>query len=110
MKFDDVKYSVGITNVSAFKNTGHFTCEVEGLYIISASVMSYSTDAKYYIRLNENYISKTIIGDHSGNQYFTAAVTVTRKLNPADKVWLEAGGSWNFYGGLYSKFTIIKIK
>lgn len=110
MKFDDVKYSIGISNVSAYENTGKFICELEGLYIVSASVMSYTSAAQYYISLNGNSISNTYIGDHSGRNYFTGAVTVTRKLNPADQVWLEAYGSWNFYGGLFSKFTIIKIK
>lgn len=110
MKFDDVQYSVGVANVSAYENTGKFTCELEGLYIVSASVMSYTSGARYFIKLNGNVISETYIGDHSGSNYFTGAVTVTRKLNPADQVWLEAYGSWNFYGGMYSKFTIIKIK
>lgn len=110
MKFDDVKYSIGISNVSAYENTGKFICELEGLYIIAASVMSQTVGASYYIRLNKQFISNTYIGDHSGNHYFTGAVTVTRKLNPADQVWLQAYGSWNFHGGLYSKFTIIKIK
>lgn len=110
MIFDDVKYSIGIPNVSAYKNTGKFICELEGLYIVSASVMSYTSTAQYYIKLNGNLISETNIGHHSGIDYFTGAVTVTRKLNPADQVWLEAYGSWNFHGGLYSKFTIIKIK
>lgn len=110
MKFDDVKYSIGITNVSAYKNTGKFVCELEGIYIISASVMSYTNGAEYYIYLNGNTISDTYIGNHSGKFDHTGAVTFVRKLNPNDKVWLVASGSWHFYGGWYSKFTIIKIK
>ncbi|XP_076071309.1 uncharacterized protein LOC143042745 isoform X5 [Mytilus galloprovincialis] len=110
MKFEDVKYSVGITNLSTFKSTGKFTCEHEGLYVISASVMSKTTGAYYYIRLNGNDISLTYIGQFSGSQVFTGAVTVTRKLNPNDQVWLYAAGSWFLYGGMYSKLTIIKIK
>lgn len=38
MKFDDVKFIVGIKNLAAYKNTGKFTCEQEGLNIISVSV------------------------------------------------------------------------
>ncbi|VDI69475.1 Hypothetical predicted protein [Mytilus galloprovincialis] len=109
MKFDDVKYSVGITNLSSFKTTGKFTCEHEGLYLISASVTSYTSGAQYYIRLNGNDISYTYIGQHSGGYAFTGAVTVTRKLNPNDQVWLYAAGSWYLYSGIPSKLTIIKI-
>lgn len=110
LKFEDVKYSVGITNLSSYKNTEKFTCEHDGLYLISASVLSSSDDARYFISLNGNSISHTYIGDHSGQYYFTGAVTVSRKLNPNVQVWLETTRSWNLYGGWFSEFTIIKIK
>ncbi|XP_063448446.1 uncharacterized protein LOC134727979 [Mytilus trossulus] len=110
MKFDNVMFSVGITNLSSYKNTGKFTCEREGLYLISASVMSYTSGAQYYISLNGNIISYTRIGDHIGNNYFTGAVTITRELNPNDQVWLYASGTIYLVGDLYSKLTIIKIK
>ncbi|CAC5421380.1 COL10A [Mytilus coruscus] len=105
MKFDDVKYSVGITNLSSYKTTGKFTFEHKGLYLISAS-----SDVRYYIKLNETIISYTYIGQHGGGQVFAGAVTVTRKLNPNDQVWLYAPGSWFLYSGLHSRLTIIKIK
>ncbi|CAG2237429.1 unnamed protein product [Mytilus edulis] len=108
MKFDDVKFSVGVTNLATYKSTGKFTCEQEGLYIISASVMTKTSGAHYYIRLNGIYISDTYI---SGQSFVhTGTATVTRKLKPNDQVWLYAYGSWYLYSGLYSKFTIIKIK
>ncbi|CAC5421365.1 unnamed protein product [Mytilus coruscus] len=110
MKFDDVKYSVGITNLSTYRSTGKFTCEHEGLYLISASVMSPNNNARYDIVLNGDRISQTYIGQHTGSNAFTGAVTVTRKLNPNDQVWLYTEGSWLLYDNLYSKFTIIKIK
>ncbi|CAC5389214.1 unnamed protein product [Mytilus coruscus] len=91
MKFDDIQYSVDITNLSAYKTTGKFTCEHEGLYMISASVMSHTPGADYYISLNGNYISQTDI-DHSSNdgelKDRIGAVTLTRKLNLNDQVWL----------------------
>ncbi|XP_076071314.1 uncharacterized protein LOC143042746 [Mytilus galloprovincialis] len=110
IKFDDVKYSVGITNLSTYKSTGKFSCKHEGLYLISASVMSHTSSAVYYIRLNGNNISQTYIGQHSGDKSFTGAMTVSRKLNPNNQVWLYAVGSWYLYKGVYSTLTIIKIK
>ncbi|CAC5361285.1 unnamed protein product [Mytilus coruscus] len=106
IKFDDVKFSVGITNLPAFRNT----CEQGGLYIISASVLSITDNAYYYISLNWNDISRTYIGQHSGNNGFTGAVTITRELNQNDQIWLYAPGSWYVYSGMNSKLTIIKIK
>lgn len=110
MKFDNVKYSVGVTNLAAYKTTGKFLCEKEGLYIISASVMSYTDEATYYIYLNGNNISVTGIADHTGSYFFTGAVTIIQKLRPSDQVWLYAHRSWYLYADLYSKVIIIKIK
>lgn len=110
IKFDEVKYSVGITNLASYKTTGKFTCQHEGLYLISASVMSHTKDAQYYILLNGKHLSYTYITQNNNNEVHTAAVTVTRQLNLNDQVWLYAAGSWRIYGGVYSKFTIIKIK
>ncbi|CAC5421379.1 unnamed protein product [Mytilus coruscus] len=110
MKFDDVKYSVGITNLSSYKTTGKFTVEHEGLYLISASVMSLTNNALYYIRLNGNDISLTHIGQHKEQHAHTGAVTLTRKLNRNDQVWLYAAGSWYLFHDVYSNLSIIKIK
>ncbi|CAC5421362.1 unnamed protein product [Mytilus coruscus] len=110
MKFDDVKYSVGVSKLSTYMTTGKFACEHEGLYLISASVMSHTNSARYYIVLNGDNISQTYIGQQSGSTVFTGAVTVTRELNLHDKVWLYAEGSWYLYNGLFSKLTVIKIK
>lgn len=110
LKFHDVKFSVCITNISDYKTTGKFTCEHEGLYLISASVKSISNGARYDITLNGTDISTTSIGQHDGYNSFTGAVTITRMLNPNDQIWLYAHGSWLVSDGLYSKLTIIKIK
>ncbi|VDH98347.1 Hypothetical predicted protein [Mytilus galloprovincialis] len=110
IKFDNVKFSVGISNMSAYKTTGKFTCEQEGLYMISASVLSNTNGAHYYIKLNGKDISLTYIGSHSSTYDHTGAVTVTQKLYPNDQVWLYAGGSWYLFGALYSQLTIITIK
>lgn len=110
MMFNDVKYSVGITNLTAYRTTGKFTCEHEGLYLISASVASYTSGAIYYISLNGNYISETFISENSNNDVHTGAVTITWKLNPNDQLWLFTAGSWYLYDDLRSKLTIIKIR
>ncbi|CAG2246178.1 unnamed protein product [Mytilus edulis] len=99
MKFNDVKFSVGVTNLATYKSTGKFTCEQEGLYILSASVMSHTSNAYYHISLNGNYISETYIGQHSSSYAQTGAVTVIHNLNQNDQVWLIPSGSWYLYGG-----------
>ncbi|CAG2246175.1 unnamed protein product [Mytilus edulis] len=110
IKFDYVTFSVGITNLATYKSTAKFSCDQEGLYMISASVTSQTSSAYYYIYLNGNDISCTYIGYHIGNYHRTGAVTATRKLNPNDQVWLYAYGSCYLNGGVFSSLTIVKIK
>lgn len=115
IKCDEVQYSVGITNLTAFRATGRFTCEHEGLYIITASLMSFTPSARYYVSLNGKDISQHAI-DHSNSdddEDQIGAVTLTRQLHPNDQVWLQGIMGFQFayfYGGDASTFTIIKIK
>lgn len=111
MQFDSVMFSVGITNLTSYKNTGKFTCETEGLYLISASVMSSTSDASYYIVINGGFLSITTIGHHDkDHRAFTGTVTITKELDLNDEVWLYTQGTWFMYGTSWSKLTIIKIK
>ncbi|CAC5389015.1 unnamed protein product [Mytilus coruscus] len=77
IKFDNVRFSVGINDLSAYKSTGKFTCETVGIYLISAAILSNTNGARYYIYLNGNPISDTHIGYSSSSpsaMYHTSTV------------------------------------
>lgn len=113
IKFDDVKFSAGINDLSAYKSTGKFTCETGGIYLISASIMSNTNVADYYIYLNGNQISKTYIGYTSSPpslMYHTGTVVLARQLRPNDSVWVYSDSDYYMYNGLLSTLTIVKVK
>lgn len=112
LKFDDVKFSIGINDISAYKSTGKFVCGRKGLYIISASIMSFSNSGDYYIYLNGIRISQTKAGyfsNPSSYMYQTGTVVLTQQLLPNDSVWVHNLGS-NMIGGLWATLTVVKVK
>lgn len=49
IKFDNVKFSVGINYLSAYKSTGEFVVEKEEIYKISISICDSNNSAHFYI-------------------------------------------------------------
>ncbi|XP_071181351.1 myosin-11-like [Mytilus edulis] len=113
IRFDDVKFSIGINDLSSYKSTGKFTCETGGIYLISASIMSQTNDAYYHIILNGTTISATNIGYSSSSpltMHHTGSVVLARQLRPNDSVWVSSNGNNYMFGGMLSTFTIVKVK
>ncbi|XP_071181360.1 coiled-coil domain-containing protein 110-like [Mytilus edulis] len=112
IKFNRVAFSVGINNLPAFKNTGKFVCENDGTYLISTSIASNTIDASYYIYLNGNTLSQTLIGNNShrpSTWYYTGSVVLVLHLRLHDSVWVYYPGNYRILSGLQSTFTIVKI-
>lgn len=113
IKFDNVTFVVGITNQSAYRRSGKFVCEKEGLYLISASIYSETNNAHYYIKLNGDIMSKTWIGYSSSPASLlqhTGTVVLALQLRPKDSVWVYCNGKFNIQAGLWSSLTIVKVR
>lgn len=112
LKFDDVKFSVGINNLTTYKNTGKFVCERKELYMISSTIMSEANGAHYVMYLNGIKLSDTYIGYSSSppsTMYHTGTAVLARQLLPNDSVWVQKS-SYSVHGGFYSTLTIVKVK
>lgn len=110
IKFDNVAFSVGIANLSAFKSSGKFVCKKEGLYLFSVSIYSSSNDAHFYMYLNDNMISGTWIGHNPSQMQNTGTVVHALQLHLYDSVWVNNPSTYYVEGGLWSTLTIAKIK
>lgn len=88
LKFDDVRFSVGIRHLSAYINTGKFVFSKKGLYLISSSIMSTTNSAEYYVRMNGKVISTTKIWykSNSPTMQVTGSVVIALQLLPNDVV------------------------
>lgn len=108
IKFDDVRTSIGIKNLSTFKTTGKFSCEVEGLYHISVYIVSYTTSSMYSIYKNTNKLTTTY-SDTAGNiQTFAVAVVV--EMNVGDTISVIPDTNMHVYARHWSCITIAMIK
>ena len=100
----------GISGLSTFLSSGTFTCETSGLYLISATIDSYTQSSYFYIYKNSSYIIKTFIGTwYTGNYYTPATGVATVELSVGDTVTIRAGTSM-YINSAYSCVTILKLK
>lgn len=112
MKFSDVKLSNGIGNVANFKSSGTFTCEKQGLYLVAAYIMSYSTHAQFQIIKNGNLVSRVHVSpaltSNRSDSYHTGTGIIAVHLNSNDTINIKSGHTIILYGG-YSCLTVIKV-
>ncbi|CAG2187135.1 unnamed protein product [Mytilus edulis] len=93
IKFNEVKFSVGISNLSTYKSNGKFICETSGLYMISTSIATDTAgNPEYGIIHNGTYISRTEIGQESSSAWRTGTSVVSRYLDVKDTIWVNAMG------------------
>ncbi|VDI18559.1 Hypothetical predicted protein [Mytilus galloprovincialis] len=107
VKFDNVKASIGITDISLFTSSGKFKCENEGLYIVSVSLTTYNTGIHYGIVLNGKLYTQ-IKEYNNGVNYQGATTTVIVNLHPNDLLWVQITADM-YVSGIYSCITIVMI-
>lgn len=79
MKFDNVRTNSGISNLSSFRNSGKFTSESDGLYLVISWITSETNSAEFSRYCNGNslasaYVKYIAAGYNIGTA--TAAVVV----------------------------------
>jgi hypothetical protein len=107
VKFTRIRSIVGINNISLLNSTGKFSCEEEGLYQISVSIVSKTVHSRYNIFKNNRLISWTYVSDDDYIDTGTTVAAVELKVN--DTLWVMANTDIIDYLG-WSCVTIIKIK
>lgn len=77
----------------------HFAITVSGLYVISATVMSHSSPAYYYILENNNRLSVCYVRDSGVDGLsHTCTSTISAHLDAGDQVSVKTGTSMEVYG------------
>ena len=98
---------ISTTGVGKIKQTGTFTCETAGLYLMSALIMSYTNGAVTIMYRNNNVI---VYGYFSVNgNYQTTTVVVLQLLDVNDIISLEAHDNMYIYGGLHTWLSVVQI-
>lgn len=114
LKFPNILFSHGVLNLSTFKNTGIFTCEQDGFYLLIGSVTAGSTsDAGFSIYKNSKKITGQIyIGQSSTSttEYNSGTGSLLLELKFSDTVYIKIVQSGLHIYESLSVFTVIKIK
>ena len=106
IKLTDIKITDGIHNTDSIRNSGIFTCENTGLYLISIYIGTNNKHGRYAVYKNTNWIAGVF--SSSNDYYETASVTVIEHLTVNDTI--SASGNMTVFGEYYSCLTILQIK
>lgn len=107
IKFPDVLSKIGISNISTFKSSGKFTCEAEGLFQISVTILSNTGNKRFGIYMNKHLVSKAYISSTSNHESGTAVAVVVLKRN--DEVSVQSLRSNMYVNNYASCITIVKL-
>ncbi|CAG2233980.1 C1QL [Mytilus edulis] len=91
-KFSNIKENHGINSLDSFKQSGKFTCEVAGMYVFFASMMSSSNDGYFQWYTNSRSQSGVYIS-HKPPSYESGSGMLAVKLNVGDTVSLKCARS-----------------
>lgn len=91
IQFNSIRSSYGISNLASLKSTGIFTCEIQGLYLISAVIMSSTSDIYINIYKNnkpviEAYINYSDISSSPAVLVTDLQVGDTIKIIPSNRI------------------------
>ncbi|VDI21818.1 Hypothetical predicted protein [Mytilus galloprovincialis] len=105
--FKKVHTSHGIKNLSSVNNSGIFTVEKEGYYLISCFVNTNTANAEFDIR--HNSISIASATKHGDSGLETHAATITAHLNVGDIVKVTARNTMAVDSAPDSMLTVVQI-
>lgn len=113
IKFDVIKSVYGISAIDSFKRTGIFKCEIPGLYLITATIMSTSSYADFLMYKNGVSLERVLFQIYSPGSadYQTGTGTLAIELSVGDTLLIKTGTSMKVYGSSnLSCVTILKLK
>ena len=98
---------ISTTGVGKIKQTGTFTCETAGVYLISAFVMTNTNGAVTIMYKNNNAIGYGFCS-LNGN-YQTTTVVVLERLDVNDTISIKANSNMRIYGGEQTCLSVVQI-
>ncbi|CAC5357455.1 unnamed protein product [Mytilus coruscus] len=92
IKFDEIRFHIGIINFSAIRSSGVFTAEKPGLYHISAVINGRKSNAQFSIHVNGNTLSTLRM---SSNEFIaTGTSVVATELQIGDIISVTADSTF----------------
>lgn len=105
MTFKNIIHSYGIRNLTTFKNSGIFTSEVEGLYLITVNVVAYSGDT-YILYWNDSILNQCFSSLHA--DWKESSCTAAIRLSPSDRISVKSASTLQITN-TFTCMTLVKI-
>ena len=102
-----VMNGISTTGVGKITQTGTFTCETAGLYLISAFILTNTNGAVTGMYRNNNLIAYGYFSYNGHHQ--TTTVVVLEPLDVNDIISIRAVGNMYIYGGLNGCLSVVQI-
>ncbi|CAC5371254.1 unnamed protein product [Mytilus coruscus] len=114
IKFNEVKTSTGISNLSAINSMGTFAVEVDGVYIIAVTVNSGTKDSGFEIHKNNITLSQVYIQGQVGDNDQSGTGVVSTELQAGDLISVHASAGSRKQGIVHvdegwSTLSVIRI-
>lgn len=111
VRFNNIRKNIGISSISSFQNSGKFTCEYEGLYLVSSWILSNTDESQFAIYYNGQSLASAYVMYDAAPEINvgTATAIVSVELKVGDTVWVQTKNRM-FVGYQGSCFTIAKLK
>ena len=106
IQFTYVRLAVGIHNTDSITNSGIFTCEKAGLYLISVYIVTNTHHGSYVLHKNSKVIADAFAS--LTDYYQTASTTVVEHLAVSDTISVRGG--LYVYDDYESCLTILQIQ
>ena len=102
-----VMNGISTTGVGKITQTGTFTCETAGLYLISAFILTNTNGAVTGMYRNNNLIAYGYFSYNGHHQ--TTTVVVLERLDVNDIISIRAVGNMYIYGVLNGCLSVVQI-
>ncbi|VDI41045.1 Hypothetical predicted protein, partial [Mytilus galloprovincialis] len=91
VRFNNIRKNIGISSISSFQNSGKFTCEYEGLYLVSSWILSNTDESQFAIYYNGQSLASAYVMYDAAPEINvgTATAIVSVELKVGDTVWVQ---------------------
>lgn len=106
-----IRTSNGLTStrLADIQNKGYFTCDNNGLYQISVSLMTYTVPSRIDVYKNSRLVNYIYLRSGNGATTRQTTFVLLEHLSKGDTIILKAGTKIGVYGDGYSIISVLQI-
>ncbi|VDI58908.1 Hypothetical predicted protein [Mytilus galloprovincialis] len=97
------------TRLADIRNKGYFTCDHDGLYFISFSLMTHTSGDRVDLFRNNSVMNYMYLHNGHDSDYKHTSIVLLERLSKGDTLIAKAGTTVKIYGNLQSVFSVFQL-